>query len=157
MGWTLVEQGWTLYLTSRGAMWTPLDPPKMVPGGPEIQWGLPAQVRIRPAAPCNVGSPNDAAMCNRFHVWRCYVPYRDLWIFAPSPFFALQRQILPNQLLITFWCIKRGRFFFTKKISNSTVRKRGKTPWNFEKSIMSNILRDERWQFFRKGVVDVST
>ena len=34
MGWTLVEQGWTLYLTSEGGRWTPLDPTKIVPEGP---------------------------------------------------------------------------------------------------------------------------
>ena len=31
LGWTSVEQGWTLYLTYGGTSWTPLDPSKMVP------------------------------------------------------------------------------------------------------------------------------
>ena len=32
MGWILVEQDWTLYLTYGGTSLTPLDPSKMVPG-----------------------------------------------------------------------------------------------------------------------------
>ena len=33
LGWTPVEQGWTLFPTSEGASWTTLEPSKMVPGG----------------------------------------------------------------------------------------------------------------------------
>ena len=34
MGWTLVEQGWTLYFTSGGVSLDPFCPPKMALGGP---------------------------------------------------------------------------------------------------------------------------
>ena len=77
--------------------------------------------------------------------------------FLPHPLFCAAETNSAKPIADYFSMYKERKIFFSKKMSNSAVRKRGKTAWNFEKSIMSNILRDERWQFFRKGVVDVST
>ena len=42
MGWTLVEQGWTLYFTSGGVSLDPFCPPKMALGGPRTPQNDPA-------------------------------------------------------------------------------------------------------------------